>query len=373
MSNLLIHVVESGSNHLWLIRLIKRISNSETDQLVITIDKEGELKDTLSDISIPVVSGIGSFRILNVILAAFSIRKASKNSPESFVFAQGHVPGISAYLAFKISKIDYGIVHHQSPIIFFEELAKLSPLRGKLQRNLYRKYVLNAKVIQALSLEVTNSLIQLGYPNSQINLIGHGVDIRQFQGKGINQTSSKGVAPTILMAGRLSWEKNYRLSLKVIEFLVRTQPNLKVLIAGTGPDENVLKEAIRESKLEDHVKLIGWVPNITELMHESDLFLHLSITESFGQVILESCISELPVFCFPVGISLDLYKSGNKYINLIESKDSFEIATQISEHLSTKQIYSKINKMDQVTYEDFSTELVHEKMCNMMLKYVNRL
>jgi len=373
MSNLLIHVVESSSNHLWFIRLVKRISNPETDLVVITIDKKGDLKDTLSEIPIPVVSGIGSFRILNVILAAFSILKANKNSPKSFVFAQGHVPGISAYLAFKISKIDYGVVHHQSPIIFFDELAKLSPLRGKLQRDLYRKYILNAKVIQALSLEVTNSLIQLGYPASQINLIGHGVDIKQFQENGINQTSSKSDSPTILMAGRLSWEKNYEFSLKVIDHLVKTQPSLKVLIAGTGPDECVLKEAIRGSKLENQVKLIGWAPNITELMHKSDLFLHLSITESFGQVILESCIAELPVFCFPVGISLDLHTSGNKYINLIESKDSFEIATQISEYLDTINSFSKIKSIVQVSYEDFSTELVHEKMRTMMLKYVNGL
>jgi glycosyltransferase involved in cell wall biosynthesis len=372
MSNLLIHVVESGSNHLWFIKLVKRISNPETDQVVITIDKKGDLKETLSEISIPVVSGIGSFRILNVILAAFSILKASKKSPKCFVFAQGHVPGISAYLAFKISKIDYGVVHHQSPIIFFDELAKLSPLRGKLQRNLYLKYILNAKVIQALSLEVTNSLKELGYPASQINLIGHGVDIKQFKQNGINRKSRNGDSPTILMAGRLSWEKNYNFTLKVISSLVKTQPNLKVLIAGKGPDEFALEKAIQDHELENHVKLIGWAPNIMELMNKSDLFLHLSITESFGQVILESCIAELPVFCFPVGISLDLHKSGSRFVHLIQSKDSIEIAKQISEYLNTKDSYSNTDSLALISYEEFSTESVHKRMSTMMLEHLEK-
>ena len=370
--NLLIHIVESGSNHLWFIGLVKKISALGTSQTVVTIDKKGELKSTLRKISVPVVSGTQNFRILNILLATFSIHKAASRSPKSFVFAQGHIPSISAYLAFRIFRIEYGIVHHQSPIIFFEELMRARPFRGRVQRSLYLKYILSAKVVQALSLEVSNSLIELGYPASQISLIGHGVDINQYQESRFAQKRINSVEPTILMAGRLSWEKNYIFSFKVFANLVKTQPNLNVLIAGKGPDQFELEKAIREHELENHVKLIGWVPNIMDLMHKSDLFLHLSKTESFGQVILESCLAELPVFCFPVGISLDLHKSGNKFVHIIKSNDAYEIAKEISEYLNTNKKLSNTKSIDRISYEDFSTESVHERMSNMMLKLLEK-
>jgi glycosyltransferase involved in cell wall biosynthesis len=222
----------------------------------------------------------------------------------------------------------------------FDSYKMHHPFRGTIQSFLYRQYIKRAEFIQALSLEVFNSLIELGYPENQIILLGHGItlndfnkpaDIEAFRNKGDAQIA------TILMVGRLSWEKNYLLGFKVIAELVKKCPVLQVIIAGTGPDFSDLVEIRDELNLQDHVEMVGWQPNIAELMFSADLLLHLSLTESYGQVLLEACLCNLHVFTFPVGIALDLEQSHNPFMHILDNRNPEIISDSIFEFLKKKE------------------------------------
>lgn len=363
MKSQLIHIVESSARHKWFEELVFKIQISNIHQSVITLAPEGEIFQELKKKNIFITGGKQTSRILQLCGAAHSVKKISKKTESSLVVAQGHLPSISALISKVVFHINYGIVHHQSPITFFNSYRIRHPFSGTIQRFLYRQYIKRAKFVQALSLEVYNSLIELGYPDNQIILLGHGIAMDNLSNSvdaDLFKKRENGQAATILMVGRLSWEKNYLLAFKVIAELVKKCPELKVIIAGTGPDLNSLLEIRNELDLDSHVELVGWQPNISELMFDADLFLHLSVTESYGQVLLEACLCNLHVFTFPVGIALDLEKAHNPYIHILKSRKPMEISEDIFNYLNSNE--NRLKGKAPQTFEEHNIDYIHNSM-----------
>lgn len=105
--------------------------------------------------------------------------------------------------------------------------------------------------------------------------------------------------PVIITFGRLVPRKG------AAWFLKNVLPQLHsavYLIVGTGPDEHVLKTAIRVLHLEDRVRLLGELPDeqLFRAMRTSDIFVMPNIptagdVEGFGIVAIEAAAVGLPV------------------------------------------------------------------------------
>ena len=91
-----------------------------------------------------------------------------------------------------------------------------------------------------------------------------------------------------------------------LEFLIRAfkilkekypEKALKLLIVGSGSKENDYKKLINELKLENEVKFAGYIkPNkIPDYHNIIDIFVALSLLESFGVSVLEASSCEKPV------------------------------------------------------------------------------
>jgi glycosyltransferase involved in cell wall biosynthesis len=368
MERQLIQIVESSARHQWFEELVFEIQENIARQSVVTLEPRGQLFSVMEEKNIFITGGKKTFTILNIWRAACSVKKIGLGPESCLVVAHGHKASISAMVSKLLFDIDYGIVHHQSPIVFFDSLRSRHPIRGNIHTYLYRHYVKRAKFIQALSLEVFNSVSELGYPKNQIILLGHGIASKNFRSStnfDSIQKPREGQNETILMVGRLSWEKNYLLAFKVFKELVKKCPRLKVIIAGTGPDFDNLTKVRNELGLQRHVELVGWQPNISELMFEADLFLHLSLTESYGQVLLEACLSDLDVFTFPVGVALDLESAGNPLIHILKSTNPQAISAEISIFLqeNKKHLSGRVSP----NLVEHSVDFVHKAMVDYLI------
>lgn len=374
MKKTLIHLIESGASHVWFERLVENIHLAEVHQIVITVDKKGELKEKLSKFPVPVLSSNTLFKFFRLIQASRACRREGNRSDIVFVFAQGHLPCISAYFASFLYGIEYGVVHHQSPMVYFSELVLRKPIKGRAHRFLYKKYILRSKTIQALSIEVKNSLVQMGYPTQRIELIGHGINVRELQSKiRMYDTGASRENNSILMVGRLSWEKNYLFALDVIYELSKLYSELKVIIAGEGPDYRKIYESIEEKHLKGIVRLIGFTNDISFYMRNATLLLHLSMTESYGQVIVEAYFSNLPVFCYPVGVAQDLDQLGERMINLITSKSSKTVAKQLYDFLMTETAINPPSKNRLMAYDSVSHERAQRLTARYMVDFIRSL
>lgn len=371
MSKQLIHIVESSARHQWFEDLVAELQANKALQAVVTLNSQGNLVGEFEGKGIPVVGGKKISKWPNIVVAVISLKRISKKADRSLAIAQGHLPSISAWISCLLFKTEYGIIHHQSPLVFFDHYRARYPFKGAVQRFFYIQYVKKAKFIQALSLEVYNSLLSIRYPESQLILIGHGIKMNQFENRSqvVNtKQSTENVYPTILMIGRLAWEKNYLFSFQVIAQLVKKQPGLRVIIAGTGPDHDDLVGAIADLKLTKHIELLGWRPDISVLMGEADILLHLSITESYGQVLLEACVSELHVFAFPVGIAQDLNQTSNPFMHLLMERSPEAIAESLSAFLSEQSKNSLNQNLDRSVYAAQDIHYVHKAMTRYLLE-----
>lgn len=96
------------------------------------------------------------------------------------------------------------------------------------------------------------------------------------------------------MVGRLADQKNYVFSLELMPRVLSRIPNAVLVAAGNGPDEEMLKERIRELKLENAVRMLGRRSDVARLYQGFDLFLMPSLYEGFPVAAVEALASGLP-------------------------------------------------------------------------------
>ena len=332
-----IHVVESSKRQSWFEKLVNRLSQNSISQSVVTLERAGDLNDFLSQIPLQVFSPSGE-RLVSVTLQVVKmVRQARKKDSINFLLLHGHKASLIGLLSARVAKLDYGIVHHVQPK-YFQLLRSRYPVRGFVHQFIYQYYVRQAKIIQSLSKEVTKSLTASGYEPKRIVAVGHGIDFEAFQKSAesiANEAQMMVGFPRILMVGRLAWEKNYPLAIEVFAKLLKSFPEAHLLIAGSGPAENEIKALTERFNVSDNVSLLGRVENVSQLMVQSDLLMHFALTESYGQVYIEACLTGLPIFTFPAGIAIDLSEESDSLIHLLTKSDPEWISQQICKFLDS--------------------------------------
>ena len=100
-------------------------------------------------------------------------------------------------------------------------------------------------------------------------------------------------ARTILFAGRLTAQKNWRCLLRAIP-LIETQHSYRVTICGDGEDAKELRELINELKLQDTVTLLGYRRDVYAIMQSADVLVLPSWYEGMPNVLLEALAIGIP-------------------------------------------------------------------------------
>ena len=127
------------------------------------------------------------------------------------------------------------------------------------------------------------------------------------QGFGHDQAPAHRLGPhdtiTIVVISRLFYNKGIDLLTAAIPRILENHPNTRFLIAGSGPKEIDLKQMIEQNVLQDRVEMLGPVRHeeVRDVMVRGHIYLHPSLTEAFGTVIVEAASCGLYVVCTQVG------------------------------------------------------------------------
>jgi len=142
-------------------------------------------------------------------------------------------------------------------------------------------------------------------PKNKLHIIKNGIDLTKFTSKLlIPKNFDVSFDPSeklIGFIGRLVYQKDPILFVKVAIHILKFEKNLRFLIAGTGPFEKRMKEKIRTHQLSNNFLWIGDSRKIEEAYSSLDLLLLTSRYEGVPLVILEAAASGLPIVSTDVG------------------------------------------------------------------------
>ena len=100
--------------------------------------------------------------------------------------------------------------------------------------------------------------------------------------------------PTIITVGRLNAVKGQWHLIRTFSE-VRKKHECKLLLCGEGAEKEYLEGLVKDLGIEDDVVFLGWRENPYKYMSKSDVFVLPSLSESFGNVLVEAMASGCPV------------------------------------------------------------------------------
>ena len=127
-------------------------------------------------------------------------------------------------------------------------------------------------------------------------LIPNGVDVDRFK-PGKADRSAFGLptgVPIVLMVSALIASKNVREGIAAVGALA----DAVLVVAGDGPERAEIDELAKQHLPGRFINLTVTADRMPDLYRAADVFLHLSVDESFGNVYLEAMATGLPVVAY---------------------------------------------------------------------------
>jgi 1,2-diacylglycerol 3-alpha-glucosyltransferase len=166
----------------------------------------------------------------------------------------------------------------------------------------------------------------------KFTVIPTGIDITPYKkanGAAIRAQWNWNDDKIIISAGRLAEEKNWVTLLQAFAIAQKTQPNIRLVLLGDGPQSQALHQLAGELEITDRVTFVGQVPfgDIPNYLKAADLFAFASITETQGLVTLEAMAAGLPVVAVDASGTRDILENGKQ--GFLTQNDANDLANGI--------------------------------------------
>jgi glycosyltransferase involved in cell wall biosynthesis len=143
-----------------------------------------------------------------------------------------------------------------------------------------------------------------------LTIVGRGVDTARFapsrRSAALRRAWQANDAPVLLMVGRVAPEKNVELGLRAFERAREAHPGTRMVVVGDGPARARLQAAHPEARF------VGVQRGAELAAHyaSADVFLFPSLSDTFGNVVMEALASGLPVVSFAVAAPAEHVEDG---------------------------------------------------------------
>lgn len=131
-------------------------------------------------------------------------------------------------------------------------------------------------------------------------------DIRNLR----NELQMSQNTKVVLSASRLEAEKSVDMIIKAFAFICRDNPDVTLVIAGSGSQASALQVLVTELNLSSNVLFVGFRSDVNTLMAIADVFVIASEAEPFGLSILEAIVLCTPVIAADSGGPKEIIEDG---------------------------------------------------------------
>ena len=236
-----------------------------------------------------------------------------KKRPDAIYVATESPLGVSAIKAARELKIPVVAGFHTNFHKYFNRY-KLRTIEKSAMG--YLKLVHSkANMTMVPSNDALEMLQDEGFEN--VKLLGRGVDTELFNPNKRSaelraEWGAKDADPVVILVGRVAAEKNLNFGMAVVGEMRETEPDLKVVVVGDGPQRESLE-------LENSdVLFVGTRKGeeLAEYYASADILLFPSETETFGNVLLEGMASGLVTVSYAYAASNIYVKNGENALHV---------------------------------------------------------
>ena len=200
----------------------------------------------------------------------------------------------------------------------------------------------------------------LGMDTNKVELVYNPINLEIIQKK------SENVNPKyenylkedyFLQVSRLTHQKQPEHLVDIYYKLKQLGIKEKLYFIGNGKKIELIKQKIKEYKLENDVILLGQIENPYPFFKNAKLFVHTAKYEGLPTVLLESLAFGTPVISYdcPTGPK-DILGKNSEYGELIPLNDKDEFVEKVYELMNNNKKYENYRKMSFVRANDFSME-----------------
>jgi glycosyltransferase involved in cell wall biosynthesis len=166
-----------------------------------------------------------------------------------------------------------------------------------------------ARLTFAPTAELRDELLALGF--ARVTVLSRGVDTRQFSPARRSEKlrvawGARPGDPVVLHAGRMAAEKNYPLLFRTFAAMRSANARCRFVVVGDGPLRAALQQA------HPGCVFTGFVPRDELAVHyaSADIYIHASLTETFGNVLTEAMASGLATAAFDYAAARQFVRNG---------------------------------------------------------------
>lgn len=228
-------------------------------------------------------------------------------------------------------------------------------------------YNLSSKVV-AVSNFVKNYLEDAGVKEEKLVTIHTGVDVKSFEASGSRLRDELGVGKDIVLVGIVAVLRAAKRHDDLLKAFSMIEGSAKLVIIGSGPREEYIKNLISELKLEDRVFMLGHREDIKEIMHELDIFVLPSREEALGTAIIEASSAGVATLGSSAGGIGECVGDGGLIFEALNVEDLKE---KLERLINDRELREKLAKnAKELAQRSFSIESMKDKTQRLYEKLV---
>ena len=234
---------------------------------------------------------------------------------------------------------------------------KLSADKIEKYKKQYKKY----DKILAICDTMRDEFVEiLGMDKNKVELVYNPIDLEAIRKKAENidkKYENYLKQDYFLQVSRLTEQKQPEHLVDIYYKLKQRRIKEKLYFIGNGEKVELIKQKIKEYKLEDDVILLGQIENPYPFFKNAKLFVHTGKYEGLPTVLLESLAFGTPVVAYdcPTGPK-DILGKNSEYGELIPLNDKDTFVEKVYELMNKNEKYENYRKLSLVRANDFSME-----------------
>ena len=246
---------------------------------------------------------------------------------------------------------------------------KLSADKIEKYKKQYKKY----DKILAICDTMRDEFVEiLGMDKNKVELVYNPIDLEAIRKKAENidkKYENYLKQDYFLQVSRLTEQKQPEHLVDIYYKLKQRGIKEKLYFIGNGEKVELIKQKIKEYKLEDDVILLGQIENPYPFFKNAKLFVHTAKYEGLPTVLLESLVFGTPVVAYdcPTGPK-DILGKNSEYGELIPLNDKDTFVKKVDELVNNSEKYENYKKMSLIRASDFSMEINKLKLKKLIEK-----